>query len=295
VDGGSVAAGRTLTHTLITGASVGLGLELARLFAAAGEPLVLVARGADRLAALADTLRRDHEVDVRVLTADLSVPGAETALVARLAEEGLGIRHLVNNAGIGTYGEFTGREWSVSRGMIDLNVTALTGLTRLLLEPMLADGSNGTRGASGPRGILNVASTATFQPGPLMAVYFATKAFVLNFSEALAEELRGTGVHVSVFCPGPTRTGFFTTDAMIPEGAIATDGTVTETARREFERRDAKRMDAAAAARIGYEGYRQGRVIVIPGTWNRFQAMVAQRLPRGLVRRLAHRAMRKQL
>lgn len=289
MDGGSVAAGRPLTHTLITGASVGLGLELARLFAAAGEPLVLVARGADRLAALADTLRRDHEVDVRVLTADLSVPGAETALVARLAEEGLGIRHLVNNAGIGTYGEFAGREWSVSRGMIDLNVTALTGLTRLLLDPMLAPG------ARGPRGILNVASTAAFQPGPLMAVYFATKSFVLNFSEALAEELRGTGVHVSVFCPGPTRTGFFTTDAMIPDGAIATDGTVTEKARREFERRDAKRMDATVAARVGYEGYRQGRVIVIPGAWNRFQAMVAQRLPRGLVRRLAHRAMRKPL
>ena len=289
MDGGSVAAGRPLTHTLITGASVGLGLELARLFAAAGEPLVLVARGADRLAALADTLRRDHEVDVRVLTADLSVPGAETALVARLAEEGLGIRHLVNNAGIGTYGEFAGREWSVSRGMIDLNVTALTGLTRLLLDPMLAPG------ARGPRGILNVASTAAFQPGPLMAVYFATQSFVLNFSEALAEELRGTGVHVSVFCPGPTRTGFFTTDAMIPDGAIATDGTVTEKARREFERRDAKRMDATVAARVGYEGYRQGRVIVIPGAWNRFQAMVAQRLPRGLVRRLAHRAMRKPL
>ena len=289
MDGGSVAAGRPLTHTLITGASVGLGLELARLFAAAGEPLVLVARGADRLAALADTLRRDHEVDVRVLTADLSVPGAETALVARLAEEGLGIRHLVNNAGIGTYGEFAGREWSVSRGMIDLNVTALTGLTRLLLDPMLAPG------VSGPRGIMNVASTAAFQPGPLMAVYFATKSFVLNFSEALAEELRGTGVHVSVFCPGPTRTGFFTTDAMIPDGAIATDGTVTEKARREFERRDAKRMDATVAARVGYEGYRQGRVIVIPGAWNRFQAMVAQRLPRGLVRRLAHRAMRKPL
>jgi short-subunit dehydrogenase len=272
---------------MVTGASAGLGLELARLFAAAGEPLVLVARSGDRLAALADTLRRDHEVDVRVLTADLAVRGAEKDLVARLAAEDLGIRHLVNNAGIGAHGPFATQDWTVLRDLIDLNVSLLTGLSRLLIGPMLAPG------AGGPRGIMNVASTAAFQPGPLMAVYFATKSYVLNFSEALAEEVRGTGVTVSAFCPGPTRTGFFATAAMVPPGVVAPDGTVDQEAQRAYDRRDAQRMDAAAAARVGYDGYRSGRVIVIPGAWNRIQAMVAQRLPRGLVRRLAHRALRK--
>lgn len=286
---GAGSPGSPLTHTLITGASAGLGLELARLFASAGEPLVLVARSADRLAALGDTLSRDHEVDVRVLAADLAVHGAADALVERLAEEGLGIRHLVNNAGFGAYGSVATHDWTLYRDMIDLNVTALTGLTRLLLEPMLATG------ATGPRGIMNVASTAAFQPGPLMAVYFATKAYVLHFSEALAEEVRAAGVTVSAFCPGPTRTEFFGTKAMIPDGAVDRDGNVDPAALREYERRDAKRMDAMVAARVGYLGYRAGEVVVIPGMFNRLQAAIAARLPRSLVRRLAYRAMHKPL
>ena len=284
---GTGSSGIPLTHTLITGASAGLGLELARLFAAAGEPLVLVARNADRLTALGDILRRDHEVDVRVLVTDLGVPGAADELVARLADENLGIRHLVNNAGIGAYGPVAARDWSLYRDMIDLNVTVLTGLTRLLLEPMLAPG------VTGPRGIMNVASTAAFQPGPLMAVYFATKAYVLHFSEALAEEVRAAGVTVSAFCPGPTRTGFFKTEAMIPRGAVDAAGNVDQEALQEYQRRDAARMDATLAARVGYEGYRAGRVVVIPGLFNRLQAAVASRLPRMWIRRLAYRAMRK--
>ena len=194
-----------------------------------------------------------------------------------------------NNAGFGAYGPVAARDWSLYRDMIDLNVTVLTGLTRLLLEPMLATG------ATGPRGIMNVASTAAFQPGPLMAVYFATKAYVLHFSEALAEEVRPAGVTVSAFCPGPTRTEFFRTGAMIPDGVVDADGNVDKAALQEYERRDAKRMDAAVAARVGYRGYRAGRVVVIPGTFNRLQAAVAARLPRALVRRLAYRAMRKPL
>lgn len=283
------SAGLPLTHTLITGASAGLGLELARLFASAGEPLVLVARNAERLTALADTLRRDHELDVRVLAADLTVPDAAEALVRRLAEEGLGIRHLVNNAGFGSYGPLAARDWPLYRGMIDLNITALTGLTRLLLEPMLAPG------ATGPRGVMNVASTAAFQPGPLMAVYFATKSYVLHLSEALAEEVRDAGVTVSAFCPGPTRTEFFGPAAMIPADAYDAEGNIRPAALREYGRRDAKRMDAATAARIGFDGYRAGKVVVIPGWFNRVQAAVASRLPRAVVRRLAYRALRKPL
>ncbi len=281
------STGRPLTHTLVTGASAGLGLELARLFAADGHPLVLVARDADRLAALADTLRRDYEVDVRVMAVDLTVPDAPAALVAELEAAGLGIRHLVNNAGFGTYGGFTAREPQVYRDLIDLNVRALTDLARLLLPAMLA--------APAPqrRGVLNVASTAAFQPGPLMAAYFASKAYVLSLSEALHEEVRAAGVTVTAFCPGPTRTGFFRHEVMIPPGAVAADGTIDPAALARYERRDRQRMDAAAAARVGYRGYLAGRAIVIPGWRNKVLADASRLLPRGLLRRVVHRMMRK--
>lgn len=279
------AAARPLTHTLVTGASAGLGLELARLFASDGEPLVLAARSGDRLAALADNLRRDHEIDVRAMTVDLAEPGAAEALVERLDAEGLGIRHLVNNAGVGVYGPFGERPWDVDRRMIELNVTALAALTRLLLPAMQA--------GDGPRGVLNVSSTAGFQPGPLMSVYFATKAFVTSFSEALHEELRGGGVTVTAFCPGPTKTEFFATTAMIPQGAVDADGAVDPAALAEYERRESQRMDASEAARIGYRGYRAGQAVVIPGWRNRLLSVGPRFSPRGLTRRIVHRMMKK--
>ena len=278
---------RPLTHTLVTGASAGLGLELARLFAADGHSLVLVARSADRLAALADILRRDHEVDVRVMAADLTVPDAPAALVAELAAAGLGIRHLVNNAGFGAYGEFTTRDPQVYRDLIDLNVRALTDLARLLLPAMLA------APAAQHRGVLNVASTAAFQPGPLMAVYFASKAYVLSLSEALHQEVRAAGVTVTAFCPGPTRTEFFRHEVMIPPGAMAADGSVDPAALARYERRDRQRMDAALAARIGYRGYLAGRAVVIPGRRNALLARAPRLLPRAVLRRVVHRMMRK--
>ena len=275
----------SLTHTLVTGASTGLGLELARLFASDGQPLVLVARSEDRLVALADTLRRDYEVDVRVVAADLAEEGAARRLAERLAADGPGIRHLVNNAGVGVYGPFGERPWDVDRRTISLNVTTLVGLTRLLLPSL--------RAASGFRGVLNVSSTACFQPGPLMAVYFATKAFVTSFSEALHEELRGTEVHVTAFLPGPTRTDFFTTDEMIPAGVVGPDGVVDEAAVAEYRRREAKRMDVGEAARTGYEGYLIGKAMVIPGRRNQLLSMAPRFVPRMAVRRAVHRMMRK--
>ncbi len=278
---------RPLTHTLITGASAGLGVELARLFAADGHPLVLVARNGDRLAALADVLRRDYEVDVRCLIADLADPDSVPALVATLQDEGLGIRHLVNNAGVGAYGPFDERDWATYRRLLDLNINALTGLTHLLLPPLVAGAPDAFRG------VMNVASTAAFQPGPLMAVYFASKAYVLSFSEALHEELRGTGVTVTAFCPGPTSTEFFATGDMIPVGAVGSDGEVSEAALAEQRRRDAKRMDPGVAARVGYEGYRAGKAVVIPGWRNRMLVGVPRFLPRGIVRRVVHGMMKK--
>ncbi len=283
----AVPAARPLTHTLITGASAGLGLELARLFAADAQPLVLAARRGDRLEQLADELRRDYEIDVRTFAVDLAEPGAAADLAARLLTDGPGIRHLVNNAGFGAYGPFTARGGDVYGAMVDLNVRALTDLARAFVEPMLAPG------AEGKRGVMNVASTAAFQPGPLMAVYFATKAYVLSLSEAMHEELREAGVLASAFCPGPTRTEFFAQDAMIPEGAVAADGAIDPEALARYERRDRRRMDAALAARIGYRGYLAGEAVVIPGWRNALMARLPRLSPRPLTRRIVHRMMRK--
>jgi len=279
--------GRSLSHTLITGASAGLGLELARLFAADGHPLVLTARRADRLEALAATLRRDFEVDVRVMPADLTAPDAAARLAAQLAAEGPGIRHLVNNAGFGVLGPFADHDPQVYRDLVDLNVRAVTDLTRLLLPALLA------APAGVHRGVLNVASTAAFQPGPLMAAYFASKAYVLSFSEALHEELRGSGITVTAFCPGPTRTEFFRQDSMIPPHAVAADGAVAPGALARHERRDRRRMDPTAAARIGYRGYLAGKAVVIPGRTNALLAQTSRFFPRAVVRRIVHRMMRK--
>ncbi len=270
------------THVLITGASAGLGLELARLFAADGAALVLVARGEAKLATIAGILRKDFEVDVRIIPADLTKPGAVDDLLAALMEAGIGIRVLVNNAGFGAYGPVPNCEWDVYRRMIDLNITALTGLAWGLLPGMVACAE-----AGGRPGIMNVASTAAFQPGPLMAVYFATKSYVLSFSEALHEEMKESGVTVSAFCPGPTRTEFFHQDEMIPSGVISDEDLA------EFHRRDDRRMDAGVAADVGYRGFLKGEAIVIPGFRNRFLAQAGRFLPRSVVRKLAFRMMKK--
>jgi short-subunit dehydrogenase len=263
---------------------MGLGLELARLFAADGHDLILTARSTDRLEALAAALRKDFEVDVHCVSMDLTLDDAVPQLLQVLADEGLGVRVLVNNAGFGVYGPYTDRRWRTYREMIDLNITALAHLTHALLP-----GIRQTAAEHPGRvcGIMNVASTAAFQPGPLMAAYFASKAFVLSFTEALHEEMRGTGLKVSAFCPGPTRTDFFTTDVMVPSGAV------TEADLAEYHRRQNKRMDAGTAARIGYQGFLAGRAVVIPGRLNRFQAWLAPRMPRAMVRRITHRMLQK--
>ncbi|GAA5440743.1 hypothetical protein Dcae01_02263 [Deinococcus caeni] len=189
---------RTST-ALITGASSGIGESLARQLAAHGAHLILVARTEDRLHALAAELGARYRVQVHVLPADLNRPGAAAELHAAVQARGLNVDILVNNAGLGGYGEFSAQPPAEIDRMIAVNIGALTGLTRAFLPDMLARG----RGR-----VLNVASTAAFQPGPLMAVYYATKAYVLSFSEAVAEEVAGSGVFVTALCPGPVQTGF---------------------------------------------------------------------------------------
>lgn len=248
---------------LITGASSGIGRSLARLFAADGYSLVLVARRAAALEALAAELARDHGVTVRVIPIDLTAPSAASELHEKVVGAGVAVDVLVNNAGFGMQGPFASLPLERQMQMIQLNVTALTALTRLLLPPMLER----RRG-----GILNVGSTAGFQPGPFMAAYYATKAYVVSFSEALADELTGSGLKVTCLAPGPTATEF-AAEAGITDSRLFQGGT----------------MSVDEVARIGYEGWKQGRPLVIAGTRNRLSALVVKLAPRAFVRRVVRR------
>ena len=227
---------------LVTGASSGIGEAIARDLARRGSDLVLVARSADKLEALAEELRKTHRVTAGVIAADLTAPGA----IARVVDETRRIGRvdvLVNNAGFATFGPFAEKDLDDEIEEIRLNVEALTDLTKRLLPDLLA--------AKGK--ILNLGSTASFQPGPKMAVYYATKAYVLSFSEALWYELRPRGVTVTCLCPGPTRTGFQSRAGQ--EGARLLNVGLLST-------------DASAVARAGLDALFRGKRVVVPGVMN---------------------------
>ena len=244
---------------LVTGASSGIGAATARLLAERGRPLVLAARRRDRLEALAAELR----VPVEVVEVDLERPDGPDALLAAVAERGIAIRTLVNNAGFGLRGRFAELPADEQDAMVQLNVTALTKLCRRVLPGLIARRSGG---------IVNVGSVVGFLPGPNMAVYFATKAYVLSLSEALHEEARDHGVIVTVVCPGSTETEFSArADLHMGRGARA----VT--------------MSADAVARIGLDGHARGEALVVTGGVNRAMTTGVQFLPRAWVRRLARR------
>ncbi len=247
---------------LITGPTAGIGRDLADLFAADGWRLVLVARRAAVLREVAADLRRRHGAVSVAVPADLSIPGAAERVAKAVRARRLHVDALVNNAGFGSFGPFAESAAGPQVEMVQVNVTALVHLTRLFLPGMLARRSGR---------VLNVASLAAFQPGPLMAVYYATKAFVLSFSEALAEEVRGTGVTVTALCPGPTRTEFGKRADM--EGSRLMSGSI---------------LSVAASRPVAVDGYRamlRGRAICIPGGMNRFMAQSVRVSPRWLVRR----------
>jgi hypothetical protein len=260
--GSPAPGGRPLA--LVTGASGGIGEEIARALAGRGHDLLLVARSAARLSALAEELAGAHGIRARALAADLGRGEEPDRLARALAAEGAAVDVLVNNAGFGLHGPFLRTDGARELEMIQLNVVALTRLTKVLLPGMVAR----RRGR-----VLNVASTAGFAPGPFMAVYYATKAYVVSFSEALAEELRGSGVTVTALCPGATRTGF--------AGAAGMEDSVL------FRRGVV--MDAAAVARAGVEGMMAGRAVVIPGIANKALVASIRISPRSLVRRITRR------
>ena len=251
------------TWALITGASSGIGEELARLFAADGVNVALVARRADRLRGLADELAAAHGISAVPLPADLATPEGPRQVMQELTDRSIDIDDLVNNAGFGSNGPFAATDLQSQLDMVQVNVGSLVHLTGLLLPDMLRRG----RGR-----ILNVASTAAFQPGPRMAVYYATKAFVLHFSEALYEESRRQGVTVTCLCPGPTRTEF-------AEAAAMQDAPL-------FRLRP---MSAAAVAKAGYRAMQRGKPLVIPGVANRLLASSVRFMPRWLVRKVVKR------
>ncbi|MCK6258258.1 SDR family oxidoreductase [Fictibacillus sp. KIGAM418] len=238
---------------LITGASSGIGLELAKRFARDGYNVVLVARNEQRLQTLKQELAQ-FQVQCTVHVKDLSTYSEAEALFQELQQQQTTVDFLVNNAGYGLFGEFTETDLQDELSMIDINIKALTTLTKLFL-PGMKQRENGK--------ILNVASTAAFQPGPLMAVYYATKAYVLSFSEALENEMKGSGVTVTALCPGPTKTGF-ESRANLGQSKLFKSGV----------------MDVERVANIGYEGLMKGKSIVIPGFKNRLLANSIRFIPR---------------
>jgi short-subunit dehydrogenase len=244
---------------LITGASSGIGLELARCFAADGSRLVLVARNTASMEILAGELRQNFKVEAIVLTADLSLPETPGKIFSELKSSGIVVDVLVNNAGFGAHGLFSELPLQRQLEMIQVNIAALTELTGLFL-PSIVKRRLG--------GVLNVASVAGFVPGPGMAVYYASKAFVLSFSEALAEELAGTGVKVMALCPGPTKTNFFNV-------AHANDAQLVRIAD----------MTAKEVAVQGHRAFRIGCTVNVSGWRNRLLVLLIRLMPRLLVRK----------
>jgi short-subunit dehydrogenase len=257
---------------LITGSSFGIGLEFARIFAREGYNLVLAARSADRLRQLASELEKAHGTRSLILATDLSEPGASAYVLDQTTRADIQVDVLVNNAGFGQYGLFAENDLEECLRQIQLNVTTLTHLTRLFLPAMIERAKVETKTERKPGGILNVASTAAFQPGPLMAVYFATKAYVLHFSEALANEVKGTGVTVSCLCPGPTATEFH-------KRAHATGQRLLKFGS----------MDARTVADDGYRALMAGKPVVISGFKNWLMAQSVRLAPRGLVTAMARK------
>ena len=263
---------------LITGASSGIGYELAKIYAKNGYNIVVVARSRDKLEVLKKEIFEgiSKDVKVTVIEADLSLENAAKRLYNRIKLEGLKIEVLVNNAGVGIYGKFSGFNEKIMEkngAMINLNIKAVVELTRLFLGDMMKDGNGG---------ILNVSSLAAFMPGPLMSTYYASKAFVQSFTEAVREEVRndvrGKNIKISVLCPGPTDTGF-------EKSSNLTESSL-------FEKM--KVMTAKKVAEIGYKKFQKGKAVIIPGIFNRIAVFGTRFLSRKFVVKMARKLQEKK-
>jgi short-subunit dehydrogenase len=246
---------------LITGASSGIGLELAKIFARNRYDLVLVARSGDKLNELAAELRKGN-IRVEVVVSDLSMPNAAQDLFNAVQQKNISIDFLINNAGFGDFGLFVEADWKKTETMIDLNIMTLTHLTHLFLPSMIKNGYGR---------VLNLASTAAFQPGPLMSVYYATKAYVLHFSEAIGNELKNTGVKVTALCPGATESGFQAASNMEESRLV----------------KDRKLPTSKEVAEYGYKALMKGKAVAIPGMFNNLLVQSVRFTPRSLVVKIA--------
>jgi len=246
---------------LITGASGGIGYEFVKLFAQDGYNLVLVARSEQKLNQIAAELADKFKIDVKVIAKDLVNPAAPEEIFSQLQQASIKIDILINNAGFASYGLFNETDLTAELQMLQVNVVCLTHLTKLFLKDMVKQGYGK---------ILNLASTAAFQPGPLMAVYFASKAYVLSLSEAIANELEGTGVTVTALCPGPTESNFQKRAAMEDSKLVSGQ----------------KIMDAETVAKIGYEALFDNKTVVVPGLKNKLLTESVRFTPRKLVTKI---------
>jgi short-subunit dehydrogenase len=248
---------------LITGASGGIGLEFARIHASKGDNLVLVARSSNKLDEVKRELEAKYKVEVYNIVKDLSVKGSATEVFNEVKSKNIIVDYLLNNAGFGDFGLFAGSDWDKQEKMISLNITALAHLTRLFLPGMIKRGEGK---------ILNVASLASFQPGPTMSVYFASKAFVLSFSEAINNEVKDKGISVTALCPGSTESNF--------HAVAMNDPNLVE---------DRKMQSAKEVAEIGYRAMMKGKPVVIPGFKNSFLAFAVRFFPREFITKMARK------
>lgn len=251
---------------LITGASKGIGKELARLFAKNRCDVILVARSREELRQLKDELEEKHRVNIHLIVKDLCVENAAQEVFNEVKQAGISVHYLINNAGFGDWGSFADKPWQRYEQMISLNVTALTHFTHLFV--------NDWKGKQAGK-ILNISSTAAFQPGPMMAVYFASKSFVLNLSEALNHELREHRISVTVLCPGPTATYFGEESGMKASQLV----------------KSVKIASASDVARMGYDAMMKGKPVAIHGTINKIAPFAIRFIPRKWVTRLSARIM----
>ncbi len=256
--------------TLITGASSGIGYELAKVFAREQHNLILSARSTDKLEQLKKQLQAQYKVQIEIITLDLSEAGSAQKLFEKVDTLGLAVDILVNNAGVGTHGNFADIDLQKTKSMIHLNIVSLTELTKLFLPAMLAKKSGR---------ILNVASVAGFQPGPLMSVYYATKAYVLFFSEGLFEEVKNLGVTVTALCPGPTASGF-QANANMENMAI-------------FD--NLKVPTSATVAEYGYRAMIAGKAVAVEGFANKLFPFIVRLFPRFMVRQVVMKVQQKRL
>lgn len=257
-----------MATALITGASNGIGLELATIHAAKGGDLVLVARSASRLEELKSKLEKQYKIQVHTIVKDLSAENAAKEVYDETTSRKIQIDYLINNAGFGDFGMFLSNDWKKEKDMISLNITTLTHFTKLYLKDMVERG-NGK--------IMNVASTAAFQSGPTMAVYYATKAYVLSFSEAVDNEVREHGVTVTALCPGATESGFQAAAAMEESNLV----------------KGKKLPTSREVAEYGYRAMMKGKTVAIHGWMNWIMANSVRFVPRSIVVKITRKIQDK--